>query len=317
MARVHTGRYSLESCLTPHSLDLVFTVPAGFRAQFSARDMAVRTDWLAILPRLADGYARRWSLTPDGTPRFGFVGVAWPVLRADGTPAVLKIAWPHDEAVDEGVALTAWAGDGAVRLLEHDAGDFALLLERLDPDRTLDTEPVDEAMAIAGALLRRLTVPAPPLLRSVSADALRWTEELPAENRQHGNPVPDRMMAEVVDHCRTLGPVAGPWLVNEDLHCLNVLGGEREPWLVIDPKPITGDPEWSVIPLLWSRYGEAGGAQGVLPRFDTIVRAAELDRELARAWTLVRAVDNWLWRFGGSGNPDSETMAGIAAAMAG
>jgi streptomycin 6-kinase len=73
--------------------------------------------------------------------------------------------------------------------------------------------------------------------------------------------------------------------------------------------------EWSVIPLLWNRYPETGGAQGVSARFDAIVRAAELDRDLARAWTLVRAVDNWLWLMAHSGFPDAETLAGIAAAM--
>jgi streptomycin 6-kinase len=295
----------------------VFTVPDGFFAQFSATDIACRADWLATLPELATGYARRWSLTPDGDPLFGHAGVVWPVRRADGTPAMLKLSWPHDEAFDEGVALRHWAGNGAVRLLEHDGEDYALLLERLDPDRMLHTEPIDEAVEVAGSLLRRLAVPAPPLLRSVRQVAGRWVTELPAESKELGGPVPDGMMAAVVEHCRSLGPRAGTLLVNEDLHYFNVLRGEREPWLVIDPKPIVGDPEWGVIPLLWNRYEETGGAQGIADRFEAIVRTAALDRDRAVAWTLVRAVDNWLWYAGNARFAEAETVAEIASAMFG
>lgn len=314
MARPQPGRYSLESGLTQPRVGPVFTVPDGFLAQFDAESLTERADWLATLPALAQGYARRWSLTPDGQPRYGACGVVWPVRRADGTPAMLKISWPHDEALDEGVALRVWAGHGAVRLLEHDTEDYALLLERLDATRTLDTEPIDEAVETAAGLLRRLAVPAPPLYRSVAKDAERWVEELPAEAEQLGDPIPARALAAAVEYCRELGPRAGTVLVNEDLHYLNVLRGEREPWLVIDPKPVTGDLEWGVIPLLWNRYA---GPRDVAARLDTIVRAAGLDRELAIGWTVARAVDNWLWSLAHGGVPDIETISEIATAFTG
>jgi streptomycin 6-kinase len=288
----------------------VFTVPEGFTAQFDPRS---RAEWLAELPALAQRYATRWSLTPDGDALFGYVGVVWPVRRADGTPAMLKLSWPDDESRDEGLALATWAGDGAVQLLEHD--DYALLMERLDP-HCLDDEPVDTAVRVAGGLLRRLAVPAPELHRTVRAEARRWAAELPERSLRLGSPVPDRIMSAAVEHCEVLGPRAGSLLVNEDLHYFNVLRGVREPWLVIDPKPITGDPEFGVIPLLWNRYAETGGAQGIAARFAAIVAAADLDADLARAWTLVRAVTNWLWTLEDGGFPSWDVLAEIAHAMA-
>jgi streptomycin 6-kinase len=74
-----------------------------------------------------------------------------------------------------------------------------------------------------------------------------------------------------------------------------VLAGERD-WLVIDPEVIRGDAEFGPAPLLlWRRLGEAGGPAGLRRRFDALVDEAGFDAELARGWTLLRAVDYWLW----------------------
>lgn len=293
----------------------MFTIPDGYLAQFEAHNLAERGDWLATVPDLALRYADRWSLTPDGEPLFGYVGVVWPVRRTDGTPAMLKLSWPNPESRDEAVALATWAGNGAALLLDSDADDYVLLLERLDATHSLNEEPLDTAIDTASAMLRRLSVPSPPLHRSVRTEAERCVDGLPARSARLGDPIPARILAAAVDHCRDLGPTAGTMLVNEDLHYFNVLRGDREPWLLIDPKPITGDPEYGVIPMLWNRYAESGGAQGIRPRFDAIVGAAGLDHDVARAWTLVRAVQNWLWALEDGGVPFADALAAIAAAM--
>ena len=62
-----------------------------------------------------------------------------PVVRADTTPAVLKLQPVTDHTVGEPDALRTWNGNGAVRLLEHDPESGSMLLERLDADRSLAT----------------------------------------------------------------------------------------------------------------------------------------------------------------------------------
>lgn len=224
----------------------------------------------------------------------------------------MKASWPHDEAEDEGTALATWAGDGAVRLLAEDG--CVLLLERLDADRSLEDEPIDAAVQTAATLLRRLAIPAPPLVRSTRDVAALWAETLPS--RAAATPIPRRLVDAAVAVCRDLGPTSGSLLVDEDLHYGNVLRADREPWLVIDPKPITGDAEYGVVPMLWNRYEETGGAQGFHPRLDKIVEVAGLDRDRTRGWTLLRAVTNWLWTLDGGGYWETAVAAQIAEVAA-
>lgn len=266
-------------------------IPPSFTEQVTGREGDEGRAWLATLPGLAEQYCRRWSLTSTGPAMHGYTALILPVTMADGTPAVLKLSWLDEETRDEPVALATWAGQGAVRLLDSDAAHGALLLERLDEHRMLQDEPIEEAVPIAARFLRRLAVPAPPLRRTLRDEAACWADELPAEWESLGRPMERSLLDAAVAICRERGPRAGTLLVNEDLHYLNVLRGTREPWLVIDPKPIAGDPGFGVIPMLWNRIDESGLAD----RFDTIVTTAELDHELAKDWTLVRAVLNWLW----------------------
>ncbi|WP_232376538.1 aminoglycoside phosphotransferase family protein [Amycolatopsis aidingensis] len=266
-------------------------VPPPFAAHIGAMAGDRGRAWVAALPGLAAQYHRAWSLTADGPTLHGYTALVQPVTRADGGEAMLKLGWQDEETRDEPVALAAWDGAGAVRLLASDPEHGVLLLERLDAGRTLDGEPIDRAVAVAGGLLRRLSVPAPPLRRSLRAEAARWAAELPTEWQRLGRPLPKELLDAAVAVCRERGPRAGSLLVNEDLHYQNVLRGSRQPWLVIDPKPIAGDPEFGVIPLLWNRMGETTLDE----RFAALVAAARLDPALARDWTLVRAVVNWLW----------------------
>lgn len=248
--------------------------------------------WLAALPELAAAYARKWGLTFDGAAMHGYVGVVQPARRADGTPVVLKLGWRDEESADEPLALSTWNGRGAVLLLESAPEDGVLLLERLDASRTLDDLPLRSAVPLIGELARRLAVPAPTsLARHLRVEAEELVEELPRRWAELGEPFERRLVDDAVAICRELGPSADELLVNEDLHFENVLAGTREPWLVIDPKPLAGDLEWGVIPLFWNRFTESTLDE----RFAMIVASQELDASKARAWTLVRAVQNWLW----------------------
>ncbi len=78
-----------------------------------------------------------------------------------------------------------------------------------------------------------------------------------------------------------------------------MLAADREPWLVIDPKPVSGDPHYEVAPLLWNRWDEVVASgnvrDAVRRRFHTVVDAAGLDEDRARDWVVVREVHNLMW----------------------
>jgi len=234
-----------------------------------------------------------WQLTPDGPPMRGATALVAPVRTASGRPAALKVVTPHPEAEHEHLALKRWAGAGAVELLRADPHRWALLLERLHPEDLTDLWDL-EACEIVATSYRRLHVPALPQLRTLSSYVASWTGEL--ATLPTGSSIPPRLVQQAVSIGRTFAaePACDGTIIHGDLHYENVLAGDREPWLVIDPKPMSGDPHYEVAPMLWNRFEELVGAvrEGVRRRFHTIVDAAELDEARARDWVVWRMVCN-------------------------
>ncbi len=210
-------------------------------------------DWLATLPRLVAGLLEEWELADTGEQRHGHAAVVLLVHAADSTPAALKVAFPHTESRHEHLALQHWHGRGAVRLLRADPGRRALLLERLHATDLTDAWDIEACEVVAG-LYARLHVPAVPQLRRLSSYVGELSERLTALPRNAS--VPHRMVEQVVSLGRAFAddPATDGTLLHTDLHYENVLAADREPWLAIDPKPVSGDPHYEVAPLLWNRF---------------------------------------------------------------
>jgi streptomycin 6-kinase len=254
-------------------------------------------DWLDRLPRLTRDLLDEWDLRVDGTAFYGNCALVVPVITADGQSAVLKVQFPHWEAETEHLALRAWAGNGAVQLLRADPRRFALLLERLEPRDLTTIDPLDACEIVAGAY-RRLHIPAGPQYRTLSGELKRWLErfrQLPASA-----PVPHRYVEQAISLAEDFAadPATDGRLIHTDLHYENMLAAQREPWLVIDPKPLSGDPHFEVAPLIWNRWDEVVASGdlrfAVRQRFYTAVDTAGLDEDRARDWVIVRQMLNVL-----------------------
>lgn len=275
--------------------------------------------WLDRLPGLVRDLLEEWSLRPDGEATHGNTAVVVPVRTTDGEAAVLKVGWPHWEAEHEALALQTWGGRGAVRLLRADPKRFALLLERLDTEDLSELWDV-QACEIVGGFYRRLHVPAPPQLRTLSAQAARWASEL--GERERRLPVPPRMVEQARAIARDFASdeATDGRLIHTDLHFDNVLRADREEWLVIDPKPLSGDPHYELAPMLWNRYEEYAGRirDGVRDRFFALVDAAELDEDRARAWAVLRLIVNVKGELEDNQAPDKDwitAMISVAKAV--
>lgn len=273
-----------------------FSIPPGLLAQ---RELGA--DWGAWLDGLAGtaaGVLEEWELRLDGAATHGFCSLVLPVRTVSGRPAVLKVGFPDDESEHEALALQHWHGNGTVQLLRADPHRRAMLLERLGPEDLSTVDDVEACETVA-ALYGRLHVPAPPQLRTLSSYVARWNADLAALPRQA--PVPRRLVEQAVSLAGQLLTDAATdgTLIHADLHYANVLAGDREPWLVIDPKPVSGDPHYEPAPLLWNRWDElvAGGdiRAGVRRRFHAVVDAAALDEDRARDWVVVRQLHNAMW----------------------
>ena len=243
------------------------------------------------LASVTQNQLERWDLRRDGEPINGPRSTVLPVRTTDGAPAVLKISFPDAESEHEHLTLRRWGGDGAVRLLSADPPRRAVLLERLRP-QSLSMLPDVEACEVVAGLYRRLHVPALPQLRTLTSYLGEWTKGFEALPRSAA--IPHRLVEQAIALSRELAtdPASTGRVVHGNLHYGNVLAADREPWLVIAPRPMNGDPHYEVAPMLWNRWDELSGQirDGVRRRFHTLVDATNFDEERARAWIVVRVV---------------------------
>ncbi|RSS29053.1 aminoglycoside phosphotransferase family protein [Streptomyces sp. WAC08452] len=268
-------------------------VPDALAASQAKYNGAAGRAFIDALPELAAGFLDRWGLRLDGSAMHGWAALVLPVVAGDGTPAVLKLQILDAETEGEPVALRLWDGDGAVRLLDHDPATGTMLLERLDPTRTLaHVADSREAALVVARLLAHLTAtPAPPGLRHLGDIARGMLERTPRALERVPDPADRRLIADCAAAVREVVDEPSDRLLHWDLHYENVLGSERAAWLAIDPKPLAGDPAFDLMPALDNRY-EPGETRW---RFDAMTDVLGLDRERARAWTLGRVLQNCLW----------------------
>ncbi|CCV13245.1 aminoglycoside phosphotransferase family protein [Mesorhizobium sp. STM 4661] len=192
-------------------------------------------------------FPRRWKLA-GGAELIAetFSSRIWKVVRADGSPAIVKALKPFDDVADElrGEHFLAWRrGEGTVRLLGRDG--HSMLLEYAG-DRLLShdlAEQGDDATtAIAAEVMTKLFSPSnypfPPELQPLAERFASLFSKARAD-RDAGHAslyveaaaTAERLLAEPHD----VRPLHG------DLHHDNIMRGPRG-WLAIDPKGVLGDP---------------------------------------------------------------------------
>jgi streptomycin 6-kinase len=299
----------------------VIRVPSDLRGRLAfedaQRDGAGRR-WLASLPDVLARLAVDWELTL-GAPIApgGMTSLVVPARRAAGELAVLKVPVPEEEQAGEAAGLALVDGEGAIRLLGHDAASGAMLLERIDADRSLHTvDDTETAVETAASLLGRWwlspsavredpSAPPAPLLGdpvepgtipSLASLAPGFAASLEHRADRLRARVAPRLLQRAVATLHQV-PSDGDVLLHTDLHLGNALAAEREPWLVIDPKPAWGPAGYDVQPLLRDGLPPPGPelAPAARRRFDRVTELLDVDRELARRWTVARCIELSGW----------------------
>jgi streptomycin 6-kinase len=257
-------------------------------------------EWLAGLPGAVAEYLDRWQLTVTDAPLSGEASLVLPVARQDGTAAMLKLQQVNDESEGEALALRTWDHDDVVEVLEDDPATSTLLLERLEP-RMLDDLPdhVEATRILAEFLARLSAVPAPPGIRRLEDIAGQMVEDAPGLIPLLDDSAERALVRRFVAQTAELLPESGDRLLHWDLHYYNVMAAQRQPWLVIDPKPLAGDPGFEVAPGLWNRWDDLVATGDLLRairnRFDLMIDIAGIDRDRALGWTAARILQNVLW----------------------
>ena len=274
-----------------------FPVPR-YLAETARRDRGVH-GWIAGLPAIVAGLAGQWSLDV-GEPFEPGGQCSWtaPVTGPHGGSLVLKVAFrfPGGEERDEAAGLRVWDGNGTVRLLAacQTGSAYALLVERCVPGTPLgQVLPEAEQDLVVTRLLRQLwTAPhAGSPFRPLSHMCAAWAEEF----EQHYDAAAG---ADRIDPGLATAGIAlfrelphtgdSQVLLATDLHGANILAAQREPWLVIDPKPYVGDPAYDLLQHMLNCEGRlAADPAGLASRMAGL---AGLDPGRVRQWLFARSV---------------------------
>jgi len=279
------------------SVMAAFPVPR-YLAETARRDHGVAA-WIPGLPAIVAGLAARWSLQV-GEPFQPGGQCSWtaPVTGPAGAGLVLKVAFrfPGGEERDEAAGLRAWDGNGTVRLQAacQTKSAYALLIERCLPGTPLgQVLPGPEQDQVVATLLARLwaqphgTGPFRPLAQMCAAWAEQFEHDYAAA--APGERVDAGLAKAGIALFRELPHTADRQvLLATDLHGENILSAQREPWLVIDPKPYVGDPAYDLLQHMLNCEDRLAADPGGLAT--RMAGLAGLDAGRARLWLFARSV---------------------------
>ncbi|MBD0734163.1 aminoglycoside phosphotransferase family protein [Streptomyces sp. CBMA29] len=277
--------------------------------------------WLAELPDRVARHLERWGLTVERVfAAGGQISMIVLVRTADGVPAVLKVGMVTRETEHEHAALAHWDGRGAVRLLDADPGEGAMLLERLQADVSLRSLAEPKAMLEAAGVLQRLWVP--PAEGHPFTSVADYTGALAALLRERRERPWAAEAVGLVDealsvHGELVASGAEEALLHGDYHHGNVLAGERMAWLAIDPKPLVGerayDLAWLVRDRLPTLAAQPGSRAAARRRLAKLAASLEVDPERLRGWALFRAVEAGVWHLSVGDREDAELLLEFAS----
>jgi streptomycin 6-kinase len=241
--------------------------------------MTARSDALAR-------YLADWGVTDPALLCATPVAAVYIVTDACGTRRALKVLTPLG-AADEGpgaLALIHWAGEGAARVVRHDAG--ALLMEYAG-DEALTILPDEAATPVLAAVARRLHAPRGPVPAGLTPLDQRFAALLDSRDFPEGRRVAEALL-------RSARPESLR-VLHGDLHHGNILRGRRG-WLAIDPKGLFGDRHYDLANAFLNPTVEVAARPGRAEALaDHMARALGLDRPRLARFAFAHACLSLVW----------------------
>ena len=221
----------------------------------------------------------------------------------DGTQAVIKTEpgrGDGDEFLSGIDALLLYGGHGMVRVIEVARAERVVLMERATPGETTWRKPIDQALEAVTSVMSKLRLA--PAHDHSFPDVRAYQSAWPNHIRLYSAPGP--IDADLFDNGNKLfvelcDSSAAPVVLHGDLHFGNVLSSDRESWLAIDPKGVTGEACYEVGDVFRNRvdelYDESDPVRAMRRRVEVVADLTGFDRERIRLWALAQAVLSEIW----------------------
>ena len=209
--------------------------------------------WLETLPELVAGLERDWAITVQPS---AFVGgseaLVTPATMSDGTPAILKVLIPRDDAVagHEITAMRLANGDGCAVVHRDDPTRLAMLLERLGPTLGDSGLSRDRCVEIMTSAAQRLWRPAAGFGFPTGAEKGRWLANYISERWEAlGRPCSERAVTYAlgcVERRIAAHDDERAVLVHGDIHEWNALQAGDGSYKLIDPDGLLAEAEYDL-----------------------------------------------------------------------
>ena len=204
--------------------------------------------WLEALPGLVAGLERDWGITAGRPYTGGTEAYVAEAVRADGTPAVLKLMIPRagDHAEHEIAVLRRCGGEGCAELYRADEERGAMLLERLGPSLYDLSVPFERRLEILTGLARAVWRPVSGVDLPTGAAKARWLAAFITEHRAGASEAAvahalacARSRERAHDDTRVV-------LVHGDVHQWNALRTAGGGFKLVDPDGLRAEPEYDL-----------------------------------------------------------------------
>ena len=179
-----------------------------------------------------------------------------------------------------------------------------MLLERIVPGVPLQRIQDDDLATSAFAqVMRRLMKPVPgnhsfPGISDWAGGFERLRNQFEGKTGPFPEPVIDRAEGLVTELLNSMSDVV---VLHGDLHHWNILSGEREPWLAVDPKGVTGEPEYEVGAWLRNPYPQIldrpQPKEMISRRVDKLVEELGFERYRLIGWAYSQAALAGVWSY--------------------
>jgi streptomycin 6-kinase len=273
-----------------------------FEAAVRVRVGGEADEWLAQVPELISAVTDAWDLHVTAVAnRIDGYGMSIPARR-DSDRVSLRIAYPDAFLADETVALRAWDGNGAVKVLEEDERG-AQLRTSPSPGTALTLERNEmTALRKVAQTLSDLWIEPPEGMQTLAAEVRAWGATMPERFESVHQPFDEQLIRDAEVMFRSFGPSQmDPVLLHGDVRLETfLLDGERA--VAIDPKPLAGEPAFDVASLVRDGPGElvrdpAAGRQRLQARLDQLTDLLEVRASRVRGWAFAVAIDTGLYAY--------------------